>query len=132
MSLAVDGVDDETNRISGIVVDRALYVHQRLGPGLFERVYQRALAHALRREGLDVQERAPIAVTFDDLVMEDAYFADLVVDGRVLVEVKSVETLHRAHFAQVQTYLRFTGLRVGLLINFDVPVIKLGIKRIVV
>lgn len=126
-----DSIDPATNEISGAVVDAAILIHQRLGPGLLESAYRAALAHVLVRRGLEVAMEVPIDIQFEDLTLPRAFRADLIVGGKVLVEVKAVDQLHRAHFSQVQTYLRFTGHRVGLRLNFDAPVMKLGIRRIV-
>jgi GxxExxY protein len=119
------------NEIATIIVDAAYTVHQRLGPGLLESVYETVLTYELRKRGLLVQQQFPIAVVYDDIVMDDGFRGDLLVDGLVIVEIKSIELLAPVHFKQVLTYLRLTDRRLGLLINFNEALIKTGIKRIV-
>ena len=113
------------------IVDAAYKVHTRLGPGLLESVYEAVLAHELEQRGLAVLRQKPIAIVYDDLVLEDAFRADLVVNDCVIVELKSVETTLPVHHKQLLTYLRLTGKRLGLLINFGSAFVKDGIKRIV-
>ncbi|MCX6624853.1 MAG: GxxExxY protein [Acidobacteria bacterium] len=119
------------NEISGVIVDSAVRIHKALGPGLFESVYSAVLARELERRGLEVEREVGVAVTWEGVELGIGFRADLVVGGLVLVELKSVEALGAVHRKQVLTYLRLSGLRVGLLINFNVPVMKEGIVRVV-
>ena len=109
----------------------AVEVHRHLGPGLVESAYRACLAKELRSSGLEVQLERPIAINYKDLVVEAAYRADLVVENKVLVELKSVERVLQIHEAQILTYLKLTGLRVGLLINFNCAPLQRGIHRYV-
>lgn len=119
------------NQLSRLVVDAAYHVHYGLGPGLFESVYQRILAHELTKRGLRVQSEAPIPVVWDGADIEIGFRADLIVESKVIVEVKSLETLAPIHHKQLLTYLKLTGCRLGLLLNFGSPRIKEGIVRLV-
>jgi GxxExxY protein len=121
----------ELDKISGAVVDLSLNVHTRLGPGLLEAPYRRCLAHELRKAGFRVDEEVAQPLIYDDLEIELAYKLDLVVNECVVVEVKSISQLLPVHEAQLLTYLRLTGLRVGLLINFRVARLRDGLKRLV-
>jgi GxxExxY protein len=119
------------NDIAREIVDAAIRVHRVLGPGLLESVYELALAHELRRRGLAVERQVPIDVRYEDLCIEAGFRADLVVDGRVLVELKSIEGLAAVHRKQVLTYIRLGNLRLGLLLNFGAELMKDGIRRVV-
>ena len=121
----------DVNDVSGQVVDAAFHIHYQLGPGLFESVYEHLLERSLLRRGLAVQRQAPVAFDFDGERFENAFRADLLVEGCVLVEVKSVVDLIPLHFMQTHTYLRLLDFPVGLLINFNVDLIKHGIKRLI-
>jgi GxxExxY protein len=118
------------NDVSGIIVDAAFHINYRLGPGLFESVYERLLARDLTRRGLHVERQKAIGFEYDGEWFANGFRADLLVDHSVLVEIKSVPELAPVFFMQVRTYLRLLDYRAGLLINFDTPLIKLGIKRI--
>jgi GxxExxY protein len=109
----------------------AYNVHRILGPGLLESTYRICVGHELKANGFAVSREKPIAITFRDLHIEASYRADLVVEDNVLLELKAVEKLLPIHEAQTLTYLRHSGLRVGLLINFNVPRLKLGLRRFV-
>jgi GxxExxY protein len=110
-------------------VNAALTVHKRLGPGLLESVYEVCLAHELRKDGLPAEGQLLIPLLYDGLEFEAAYRVDLLVDESVIVEVKSVDALAPVHEAQLLAYLKLSGLRLGLLINFNVPLLKHGIRR---
>ncbi len=110
-------------------VNAALRVHKRLGPGLLESVYEACLAHELRKAGLPAERQLLIPLLYDGLEFEAAYRVDLLVDESVIVEVKSVDALAPIHEAQLLTYLKLSGLRLGLLINFNVPLLKHGVRR---
>lgn len=119
------------NEISGIIIDCALKVHKTLGPGLLESVYQAALAYELRKRGLNVVTEQPIPVVYEDVKLEVGFRADLIVENKVVVEIKSIEAIAPVHSKILLTYLRLTEKKLGLLINFNVALIKDGIKRVV-
>ena len=119
------------NEIAKIIVDAALKIHRSLGPGLLESVYEATLAHELRTRGLQVTQQLGVPVNYDGVRLGLGFRADLVVGHKVLVEIKSVELIAPVHRKQLQTYLRLMGLHLGLLINFNVELIKDGIQRVV-
>lgn len=120
------------NRISGLIVDRALYVHKQLGPGLLESAYEEALVYFLKKEGLNVKSQKSIPVRIQDCFISAGFRADLVVENSVICEIKSIEKLAPVHEAQLMTYLRLSGIKVGLLINFGALLLKDGLKRMVI
>lgn len=113
------------------VVDAALAVHRALGPGLLEAVYEQCLAHELGLRGTEVRRQVALPVEYRGLQLESGYRVDLLAGGAVIVEVKAVEALLPVHTAQVLTYLKLSRLPLGLLINFNVPMLKQGIRRFV-
>ena len=117
--------------ISGDVVDLALRLHRKLGPGLLESVYETVLAGKLERLGYSVARQKAVSIEFEGLHFEGAFRIDLLVDERLIVEIKSVERLNGAHAKQLLTYLRLTKQPVGLLINFGGETLKEGLRRIV-
>ena len=119
------------NQVSGAVVDAAMKVHTALGPGLLESAYAGCLAYELRRRGHQVVVQASVPVVYDGLRIDVGYRIDLLVDDVVVVELKAVDTLAPIHEAQLLTYLKLSGKKVGLLINFNVLHLKDGIKRMV-
>jgi len=119
------------NEISKIVVDCAYQIHTKLGPGLLESVYESVLAELLSRRGLKVQRQVPIPIRFEDLEFEEGFRADLIVEDKVILELKSVERTAPVHRKQVITYIRLADKRLGLLINFGEALIKDGITRLV-
>ena len=119
------------NDISGAIVDASLKIHRGLGPGLLETVYRKVLAHELRSRGFKVAEEVDVPVEWQGVRLEVGFRADLVVNDCVVVELKSVERLAPVHKKQLLTYLRLMDKRLGLLINFNVELIKQGITRIV-
>jgi GxxExxY protein len=119
------------NEIAKIIVDAAFKVHTTLGPGLFESVYETVLAYELEKRGLRVKRQQPVRIVYDSLEFEEGFKADLMVEDKVIVELKAVETVHPVHKKQLITYLRLADKRLGLLINFNVHLIKDGITRIV-
>jgi GxxExxY protein len=119
------------NDISRAVVDGALTVHRALGPGLLESVYELALRYELTQRGLRVERQVPIPIEYRGVPLGEGFRADLIVDGKVLLELKSVEHLTPLHRKQTQTYLRLTGLKLGLLLNFGAALMKDGIVRCV-
>lgn len=118
------------NEVSGVIIDAALEVHRALGPGLLESVYENALAYELELRGLRVQREVAIPAVYKAIRFEIAFRADLIVEDLVVVELKSVEELAPVHAKQLLTYLKLSGKKLGLLINFNVPLLKDGIKRI--
>jgi len=121
----------ETEQLAKAVVDAAFKVHTALGPGLLESIYEACLVHELRKRGIPVETQVKIPVVYDGVKLETDLRIDLIVDKRLLVEVKAVDEMNRVFKAQVLTYLKLTGLRLGLLINFNVPLIKNGIERVI-
>lgn len=119
------------NQVTGAIVDTAIYIHRRLGPGLLESVYRKVLAYELRKRGFDVSEEQPIPVVWEDVRLELGFRADLIVNNMVIIETKSVEAVAPVHKKQLLTYLRILDKRVGLLINFNVELLKDGVSRVV-
>ncbi len=119
------------NEVARIVVDAAFKVHSRLGPGLLESVYREVLKYELEKRGLQVRKEVPISVIYEEVRLDIGFLADLVVENLVIIELKSVEQIHPVHKKQLLTYLRLADKRLGLLINFNVALIKDGISRIV-
>ena len=119
------------NEIAAAVVDAAFKIHTTLGPGLFESVYEAALEYELQKRGLRVEHQIGLPVRYEEVRLELGFRVDLIVDWKVIVEIKSVEALAPVHKKQLLTYLRLTDLRLGLLINFNVELIKHGIHRVV-
>ncbi len=117
------------NEIGRIVVDVAVNVHKGLGPGLLESVYEVVLAKQLVKRGLRVCRQVPISIVFDGDCFDEGLRADMIVNQRVILELKSVEQLHPVHAKQLQTYLKLTGCRLGFLLNFGEPLMKNGIYR---
>ena len=118
------------NEISKIILDAAFKVHTRTGPGLLETCYEVMLAYELRKAGLRVERQVSIPIRYDDLTFDEGFRADLVVEGKVIVELKSLEELLRVHGKQLLTQLRLSGLRLGLLVNFGEVHLKNGIERV--
>jgi GxxExxY protein len=112
-------------------IDAALQVHKALGPGLLESAYEHCLAHEISRRGLSVQRQVALPIVYEGEKLDAGYRLDLVVDSSAIVEVKSVDALAPIHEAQVLTYLKLSGLRIGLLMNFNVVLFKHGLKRFV-
>lgn len=119
------------NEIASIVLDVAFAAHTKLGPGLLESVYEVVLAHELKKKGLKVERQKPMPIIYDGVRFEEAFRADLVVEGKVVAELKSIEALSPIHAKQVLTQLRLSGLKLGLLINFGEAHLKNGIKRLI-
>jgi len=119
------------NEIGRVVVDVAIAVHRALGPGLLESVYEAVLAYELSKRGLLVRRQVAIPVVYEGLEFDEGFRADVVVDDKVILELKSVETISHAHGKQIQTYLRLSGMKLGFLLNFGAALMKDGIKRAV-
>ena len=119
------------NKIGMKIVDAAVRLHQELGPGLLEKVYEVLLSQRLQKMGLNVRRQVSVPIKFDGEVFDEGFRADLIVENRVMIELKSVEKLHPAYKKQVLTYLRLTDLRLGYLLNFGDELMKSGISRII-
>jgi len=119
------------NQITGAIISSAMHVHSLLGPGLLESAYQGCLAHELRKRGIQVASQVGLPVVYEGEKIELGYRIDLVVENLVIVEVKSIEAIHPIHHAQLLSYMRLSGIGVGLLINFYVLHLRDGIKRMV-
>ena len=119
------------NEVAKIIVDVAYHIHKQLGPGLLESVYEAIMIHELRKRGLYVQNQVPIPVEWDGEKMDVGFRADLIVEQCVIVELKSIETVHPVHKKILLTYLRIANRKLGLLINFGTELIKDGLSRVV-
>ena len=119
--------EDLTNRIIGA----AMRVHRHLGPGLLESIYEACLCHELEKAAIPFQHQAPLPVIYDDVRLDCAYVADVIVAEQVILEIKSVERILPLHQSQLLTYLRLSPCRIGLTLNFNTTVLKNGIKRCV-
>ena len=119
------------NEIGTIIVESAIAVHRDLGPGLLEIVYEVVLVHELRDRGLIVERQVPIPIMYKGITFDEGFRADIIVEGKVIIELKSVEHVSGAHKKQVQTYLKLTGCKLGYLLNFGEALMKSGITRCV-
>jgi len=119
------------NEIAKEILDTAFLVHTKLGPGLLESVYEVVVAYELQKRGLVAERQKPMPILYDNIRFDEAFRADLVVNGKVIAELKSVEALLPVHAKQLLTQLRLSGLKLGLLINFGEAHLKNGIKRII-
>jgi GxxExxY protein len=125
------GGELEVNEITERVIGACIEIHKQLGPGLLESAYEECLCHELNLAGLKFERQKPLPVRYKSVHLDCGYRLDLVVEGKVIVELKTVDVIAPIHDAQLLTYLKLSGLTVGLLINFNVPVLKDGLKRIV-
>ena len=121
----------DVEEVAAIVVDTALKLHRDLGPGLLESVYEAVLASMLGRRGLFVERQKPVPIHYQGIYLDEGFRLDLLVDGQLIVELKSVEAIHPVHPKQLLTYLRLMNLPLGLLINFGAPLLKDGLQRVV-
>ena len=121
----------ETNQITREIIDSAYKVHSALGPGLLESAYRKCLVYELKKKGLFVEEEKPLPLIYDDIKLELGYRIDILVEKKVVVELKTVDFFNEVHFAQVLTYLRLSDNNIGLLLNFYTRRLKDGIKRII-
>ncbi len=119
------------NEITFIIIEESIALHKKLGAGLLERVYQEALFHSLKKRGLNVIKELMVPILIEDVQIDCAYRIDILVENKIVLEIKSVEFLNDLHVAQTLTYLRLGGYKVGLLLNFNAVVLKSGIKRLV-
>jgi len=124
-------LSEHEEKIGKAIVEVALKVHKELGPGLLEKVYEVCLTHELRKEGFQVERQVDIPIQYDGITFEEGLRLDLLVDRKVVIETKAVDQVNPVWQAQVLSHLKLTGLRLGYLIKFNVPIIKQGIKRII-
>jgi len=119
------------NEVGAIIVDSAISIHIGLGPGLLESVYEVVLAHELEKSGLSVQRQVSIPIKYNGMKFKEGFRADIIVESKVIIELKSVESVNKAHKKQVLTYLKLTNYKLGYLLNFGEPLMKSGISRII-
>ncbi len=119
------------NEIGKVVVDVAIAIHKSLGPGLFEIVYEVILTHELKKHGLTVDRQVPVPIEYDGIKFDEGFRADIFIENKVILELKSVELLTNTHKKQVLTYLRLTGCKLGYLLNFGENLMRDGIRRII-
>lgn len=121
----------QINEITSIIIEESIKIHNDLGPGLFESVYEEVLSFRLIKREMNVLRQTPIPVYYEEVKMEVGFRADLIIENVVIVEIKSVEAMAPVHYKQLLTYLKLTNMKVGLLINFNEELLKNGIKRLV-
>lgn len=119
------------NELSRIVFDSALKVHKALGPGLLESAYEECLNFELKKVGLKIEKQKALPLIYEDVKLDIGYRLDIIVENKLILEIKSVVALNDVHFAQLLTYLKLTNCKLGLLINFNVVLMKNGIRRVV-
>ncbi|HKP69982.1 MAG TPA: GxxExxY protein [Pyrinomonadaceae bacterium] len=119
------------NDITGKIIEFSIKVHKTLGPGMLEGAYEICLMHELVRAGFEVERQRKLPIVYDGIRLDAGYRIDLIVNGAVIIEIKAVERLHSVHEAQLLSYLRMTGLKLGLVINFNVKLLRDGVKRVV-
>jgi len=124
-------IDERTEEIAKIIVNSAFKVHKELGPGLLERVYEVCLAYEINKVGLEVQSQIDVPIMYDGVILKEKLRLDLIVENSVIVEVKAVEIVNPVWQAQIISQLKLTDNQLGFLINFNVPLIKNGIKRFI-
>lgn len=122
---------EKLHALGGIIVDSAMKVHRELGPGLLESVYEHCLAHELTRRAIPFGRQVPVPIRYDGEFLDAGFRLDLLVDGAIIVEIKAVEKLAPLHQAQLLTYMKLTGISMGFLMNFNVRLLKDGVKRYV-
>ena len=123
------GMTDE--ELSNLIIGLAIKVHKRLGPGLLESAYKESLFYEIHKSKVPVEKEMPMPLIYDEVKLDVGYRIDLFVDKKLVVEIKSVEALNEVHLAQILTYLKLSGCRLGLLINFNVKYLKDGIRRVI-
>ncbi len=119
------------NELSRVVFECALKVHQTLGPGLLESAYEECLFYELKKLNLIIEKQKPLPLIYEEVKLEIGYRLDIIIENKLILEIKSVDALNEIHFAQLLTYLKLTNCKLGLLINFNVNLIKNGIRRVV-
>jgi GxxExxY protein len=128
---STDSEVDELNRLSNETIGAAIEVHRHLGPGLLESAYESCLCWELRQRGFDVENQVPVPIRYKGIALDEGYRIDLLVERKLLLELKSIDKVLPIHTAQVLTYLKMTGLKMALILNFNVSLMRSGIKRIV-
>ncbi len=128
---AIKMINERTEEIAKIIVNSAFKVHRELGPGLLERVYEVCLAYEIKKAGLEVKSQIDVPIVYDGVVLKEKLRLDLMVENLVIIEVKAVELINPVWQAQIISYLKLTNNQLGFLINFNVPLIKNGIKRFI-
>ena len=121
----------DENEISKIVFESALKVHQTLGPGLLESAYEECLFYELKKYNLKVEKQKQLSLVYEEVKLDAGYRIDIIIEDKFIVEIKSVEALNDVHLAQLLTYLRLSNCKLGLLINFNVDLLKNGVKRVI-
>ncbi len=119
------------NQLAEKIIGSAIEVHRKLGPGLLESVYEKALCYELKQSGLTIQHQVSIPLKYKTLNIDEAFRADIIVEDKIIIEIKSVTELSGVHFKQLLTYLRLTDKKLGLLINFNTELLKQGTKRVI-
>ena len=119
------------NEISKVVFDAALKIHKALGPGLLENAYEECLNHELKKSGLLIEKQKELPLIYETVQLDVGYRVDLMIENKFIVEVKAVEELNDIHMAQILTYLKLSGCKLGMLINFNVDLIKNGVRRVI-
>jgi GxxExxY protein len=119
------------NDLAGIAITEAIKVHKELGPGLLEKVYVECLCYRLKKIGLNVEKERPIPVIYEEVRMDCGYRADLIVEGKLIIEAKAIDAIADIHIARTLTYLKFTSNKLALIINFNVVLLKNGIRRVI-
>jgi len=122
---------EELNQITEGIIGAAIEVHKNLGPGLLESAYQAALAYELAQRGFKIEQQRPLPLIYKDVRLDAGYRMDFLVNDKVILEIKSIEDIAPIHEAQLLSYLRLSGCKIGLLINFNVKLLKYGIKRLI-
>jgi GxxExxY protein len=131
MLLRESSLSEREEQIGRAIVEAAYAVHSALGPGLLESIYEVCFCHELSKRGLSYCRQVMVPVTYDSITFDEGFRVDVLVEEAVICELKAVEVMHPVFMAQLLTYLKLTGKRLGFLINFNVPVIKQGIKRVI-
>jgi len=124
-------LSEETEKIGSAIVNAAYKVHKELGPGLLEKVYEICLSHEIKKSGFQVVRQIKIPIVYDGIVFEESLKLDLLVENKIIIEIKAVEQVNPVWQAQIISHLKLTGKDLGFLINFNVPLIKNGIKRFI-
>lgn len=129
--LALDYTKCPHNTLTGKIIGAAIEVHRTLGPGLLESAYEACLVFELKEKGLNVEQQKPLPLVYKNVKLDSGYRLDLIVEGKIVVEIKSLSEIAAVHKAQLLSYLRLANLQIGLLINFNVKMLKQGIHRII-
>jgi len=119
------------NDLAKLAIDLGFKVHKKLGPGLLENVYEECLFYEIEKQGITVEKQKPLPLVYETVKLEVGYRVDLLVENKLIIEVKSIDGLNNIHLAQVMTYLRLSGLKLGLLLNFNTVLFKDGIQRVI-